>query len=465
MRPRLVAGVLAVAMVASLGIAFRPVAEPASAGETRTHEALVPAWSARRLPLDLADAIGAMRLPQEVEQALGGSQACFVLEAGGQPVHVEDPREPLIPASTLKLLTGVAAIEVFGPDHRFETTAVVSGSGDTVDRLWIVGGGDPVLSTGEYAAHVRRQALTHERPVSALEALADQIVASGVRRVTGGVVGDATRHSDAATLPSWKPDYIRDRDITYLSALTVNGGFASWVPATETAPDPAVLAASELARLLVERGVVVEGELARGAAPEGARQVGRVVSPPVSDLVAAMVRESNNLIAEILVREIGLARDRNPTTEGGTAAIEAVLSELGVPMEGVDLADGSGLSRSNRATCGATMEALRLGRSEKFAAVDEGLAVAGRSGTLRRRLVGTDLEGKLRAKTGSLNSVVGLVGVYEREPQLRFAMLANGEFGYLDGVRIQEGVARVLARYPFTVDPAVLGPPPARRNG
>lgn len=143
--------------------------------------------------------------------------------------------------------------------------------------------------------------------------------------------------------------------------------------------------------------------------------------------------------------------------------MEEALADLGIPMEGVELADGSGLSRSNRATCAATFAALRVARQARFRAVDDGLAVAGRSGTLRRRLVGTPVEGRLRAKTGSLDGVVGLVGVFERRPELRFAMLANGSFGYVRSVQIQEAVAGVLARYPFSADPAVLAPPPARR--
>lgn len=441
----------------ALGLRPEPVPEPAGPAPVP----VVPVWSARRLPEALADAVGAARLPLRLHEILDEADSCFVMREGRNLTFSLDPAEPKIPASTQKLLTGAAALAVLGPDHRFETTVLRAG-----DRLHLVGGADPVLAESAYKVSLDEEGLTRGHPVTPLEDLADAVVAAGVRRAPGGVVGDASRHTGPPTVPTWRPTYITDHDISYLSALTVNGGWSAWDPRKETAADPAAYAASELARLLAERGVEV-GPGRSGRAPAGAAEVARVQSPPLADLVTAMIRESDNLTAELLVREVGLARRGEGTTEAGTGAVVEVLRELGIDGSGLSLLDGSGLDRGNRATCGSVLGALDLRHRPEYAALDEGLARAGETGTLYKRFLGTALVGRLRAKTGSLKDVVGLVGVLEDRagdrPDLTFALMANGTGPFTQGVAIQDRVAETLDAYPFpSADAAVLAPPPAR---
>lgn len=467
MRSRLSAGLLGVASLGALVLGLRPVGTPAAAGATPVPE--VPVWSARRLPELLADAVGAARLPARLHEVLDAADSCFVMREGETLTFVLDPAEPKIPASTQKLLTAAAALAVLGPDHRFTTRVLADGrpAGGTAQRLYLVGGGDPLLMVAGYKAFLDRDPLTRGHPATPLEELADAVVAAGVRNVSAGVLGDASRHSGPPTVPTWRSTYITDHDISYLSALTVNGGWSAWEPSKVTASDPAASAASELARLLGERGVTVGGGVSSGRAPAGVREIARVQSAPLAEIVTAMVRESDNLIAEILTREIGVAVKREGTTEAGTAAVVETLAGLGIDVSGVSLVDGSGLDRGNRATCGATLAALDLGERDGFSALDSGLAVAGRTGTLHRRFKGGDLEGRLRAKTGSLRDVVGLVGVLEGRadgrPDLRFSLMANGPAVASGGAAIQEEVAEILDAYPFpSADPAVLAPPSAR---
>lgn len=464
-RQRTAAAILGLAAAAGLGLGLRPVAEP----EAQPFEAVpvVSAWSARRFPVTLSETVGNLRLPQEVDGAVEGSDACFVIRAETEDVYVRDRTMPLTPASTQKLLLGAAVLSVLGPDHRLETRVVAPDTeGSSVDRLWLVGGGDPFLMTADYAEFLDDNPLTVGHPRTPLEALADDVVASGVEEVTGGIVGDASRHSGAPTVPTWKDSYITDHNVSFLSALTVNGGWSEWEPSRVTAPDPAVEAAEELAELLRDRGVTVEGEIATGEAPSGAERVAAVESPSVTQMVMALIRESDNLVAELLLRELAVADGREGTTPAGASVVTEALERLGVNVEGVRLRDGSGLDRNNRATCGATMGALELRHQDEFAAIDEGLAVAGISGTLHRRLEETPLEGTLRAKTGSLDGVVGLVGVLDRPRPLVFSMLANGEFSSAEGSDIQDEIAHVLHDYPFTFpDPEVLAPPSARPAG
>lgn len=451
--------------VVSLFFGLRPVTE--ASAPAPTHEPRVAAWSARRLPHALSDTVGDVKLPVRVEEAVGAHSSCVVMRRASEAVLVRSPETPLIPASTQKLLVGAAALAVFGPDHRFQTEVVAAAGpdGSSVPRLWLVGGGDPVLMVEEYAAHLEARPATRGHAVTPLERLADEVVATGIRRVGRGIVGDATRHSDGHTIPTWKPSYIVDHDVSFISALTVNGGWLRWDPVIETATEPARYAAAELARLLEARGVEVEGEAASGAAPHQRTTVARVQSPPVSELVITMIRESDNLVAEVLTREIGLAANGEGTTAAGTVAIRDALGDLGIDVTGLSLTDGSGLDRNNRATCAVGIGVLDLMRSdERFRALDVGLAVAGRSGTLHRRFEGSPLEGKLRAKTGSLAGVVGLVGVLDVDPQRSFALLVNGDFGVAAGARMQDAIASVVGAFPFEgADPDLLGPPPARR--
>lgn len=467
MASRVPAAVFGAVALVSTGFGLRPEETP-SVGIDRPVP-VVAAWSARRVPQALADAVGAAKLPVRLHAVLDEADACFVMREGRTLTFSMDPAEPKIPASTQKLLTGAAALAVLGPDHRFETTVLAPSKprAGVVSRLYLVGGADPVLMVGAYRASLDEDPLTTGHPVTPLEDLADALTAAGVRDVQGPIVGDASRHSGGLTVPSWRSTYISDHDIAYLSALTVNGGWSAWEPAKVTAADPGANAASELARLLGERQVAVAGGGTSGAAPRDAVEIASVQSPPLAELVAAMIRESDNLMAELLVREIGLARAGEGTTEAGTKEIVEVLRELDIDVDGVSLIDGSGLDRGNRATCGSALGALDLRGDDRFAALDAGLAIAGRTGTLHKRFDGTPLEGRLRAKTGSLNDVVGLVGVLEGRaagrPDLSFALMANGTGSSANGSALQEAIAETLDAYPFpSADPSVLGPPAAR---
>lgn len=462
---RLTAAVLAALSAGSLFLGFRT--PEASGAVPVTHDPLVAGWSGRRVPVALADAVGAVQLPLRVDAALGPHDACAVLRRGDENLLVRDPGRSLIPASTQKLFTGLAALEVLGPDHHFVTRVFATGrSGASVERLWLLGGGDPLLMTREYAEFLDDRPLTRGHPATPLDELAAEIRSAGVERVEGGIVGDASRHADALTVPTWKASYIDDQNVTHLAALTANGGFSQWEGVRLTAPDPAANAAAALQGLLEEGGVEFGGDAASGAVPEGAAPIASVSSPPLRDVVAAMIRESDNLVAELLLREIGLAAAGEGTTAAGGEAVVAALDGLGMPVEGVTLVDGSGLDRGNRATCAATLAALELSMREPFRAVDEGLAVAGETGTLHRRFEGTDLEGVLRAKTGTLAGVVGLVGLLDETPEVRFSLIANGDFGVAEGSQIQDRLSFAVDAFPFEgADPVLLSPPPAERVG
>jgi D-alanyl-D-alanine carboxypeptidase/D-alanyl-D-alanine-endopeptidase (penicillin-binding protein 4) len=162
-----------------------------------------------------------------------------------------------------------------------------------------------------------------------------------------------------------------------------------------------------------------------------------------------MVRSSDNYTAELLVRELAVRAGTVPgTTEAGVAELPAALAERDVSTAGVTFTDGSGLDRNNRLTCATLDDALAVARTDPDArSVDTGLAVAGASGTLVDRFLGTGLETRVRAKTGSLDGVTGLVGVVEGSRPIEFAMIANGEFSESGGFALQVRTGAALAAF------------------
>jgi D-alanyl-D-alanine carboxypeptidase/D-alanyl-D-alanine-endopeptidase (penicillin-binding protein 4) len=374
-------------------------------------------------------------------------------------VYAHDAAAALIPASTVKLLTAITALTVLGPEFRFETRAVLAAApaDGVVDRIVLVGGGDPLLSTPEYAAAVDEEPISRGNPTTSMADLADAIVASGVRSVPGGIAFDDSRHDDLRVLPSWRPSYLGE-SIGPLGALEVNGGIVDW-NADIAADDPGRHAADELARLLSERGVTVGaprervGEYADGPSVN-------VTSVPLTEIVGEMLSSSDNLTAELLVREIGLAARGEATTAAGTEVVLAQLDEFGLDTTGVVILDGSGLSRDTRVTCALLDASLALTDRPELASARTGLSVAGTRGTLATRLGGTPLEGRLFAKTGTLDGVSGLAGFVEVLTPLRFAYLANGSFSEQSAYALREEVATVLSRYPDVPPADVLVPLP-----
>lgn len=453
--------VLVLASAACLGVGLYAPSEATAAGRGRP--LATPVWSPRRLPQPIVDLVSARRLQTQLDAQLAGTDACVVVDGSAGTIASRIPRQPLAPASTVKLLTATAALATLGADFKYETDAVAAAppTGGTVDRLWLVGAGDPVLSTPDYETFLQSEARSRGDATTSMAALADAIVAHGVKRVTGGVQGSDTRYEQLRYLPAWKPNYRTDGEVGPLGALTVNAGLTEWRGKSTPADDPAVYAAAELTRLLIERGVAVAGLPGHADPPANATKVASVASPPLADIVGAMLRSSQNLTAELLVREVGARVSNQGTTAAGTQAIGAKLAALGLPTEGLVMLDGSGLARDDRATCALLLGALRLGARPDFAALWTGLPVAGERGTLAPSFVGTPLQGKLRAKTGSLDGVTGLVGLLDVKTHLEFSLLANGPFPEAAGIGLRQQVALTISGYPDGPPAQALVPVPA----
>jgi D-alanyl-D-alanine carboxypeptidase/D-alanyl-D-alanine-endopeptidase (penicillin-binding protein 4) len=451
---RLVAGALVLGAV--LALVFALSGGSGGSDAAATPSGATPLWSARRVPQVLVEGVGAQHLQAAMSFAAGGAGNCFEVTEGDTVLASENPDTPILGASTQK------ALAALGPDFTYVTRTVAPGGAadGTVDKLYLVGAGDPVLSTDEYVTALKQGKWTGTDVTTSMEALADAIVAKGVKRIPGGVVGDDSRYDDQRYLPTWKPEYRTGGDIGPMGALTVNDGLSS-VSRKTLADDPALNAAQTLTALLTARGVQV-GTPSHGTAPGGAAEVASVTSPPLKDIVASMLTSSDNNTAELLVKELGVHDSKQGTTAAGVAAVKARLLALGLPAEQLALVDGSGLDRGNRITCNLLVRTLGLAATRpQFAAIVLGLPVAGQSGTLIDQMTGTPLAGKLRAKTGSLQGVAALTGLVETGPALRFAFIDTGDFAEGAAPAIRLKLASIIGTFPDAPPADTLVPAPA----
>ncbi|MDP9387721.1 MAG: D-alanyl-D-alanine carboxypeptidase/D-alanyl-D-alanine-endopeptidase [Actinomycetota bacterium] len=302
---------------------------------------------------------------------------------------------PLTPASTQKLFTAVAALAALGPDAKLETAVRAHGivaDGRLQGDLVLVGGGDPSLRS---------------RGAHSLDTLAAQVSAAGIRRVAGDLVGDESRFDAARTAPGWL-DWHVPQIIGPLSALAVDANRhrrdAAYVA------DPVVGNLRLFRAALARHGVAVEGADVGGRATPDAAVVASLRSAPLTSLVAEMLTRSDNLAAELLLKEVGFRQRGVGSTAAGVDAATEALRGLGLSLGGT-AADGSGLSRHDRRSPREWRELLQAAVAQPWGeAFMAGLPVAGRTGTLVGRFKGTRLEGTLRAKTGRILEARALSG-------------------------------------------------------
>jgi D-alanyl-D-alanine carboxypeptidase/D-alanyl-D-alanine-endopeptidase (penicillin-binding protein 4) len=381
------------------------------------------AGAAQRAPLSLR-LEQALRAPHVSAAASGAA----VLDLStGRAVFTHNPSLPLLPASNEKLAVTYAALTALGPAFRIETD--VLGEGRQDGTLWtgnlvLKGYGDPTLSS------------------AGLASLARQVRAAGIRRVAGRVVGDETWFDAQRTSPGWKAAFYIEESPP-LSALIVDRGrVGGW-----TSHNPALAAAQLFRKALVRVGVRIAGGAVLGAAAPTATIIGSVDSPTIAAIVDFMDHESDNFTAEMLVKELGAVHTDRGTTAAGVGVVTGLLTQAHVPMQGVRIVDGSGLSLLDRMTAGALVSLLSVMwndpgvRPELLAA----LPVAGRSGTLADRMRHTAATGVVRAKTGTTDNASALSGYVG--DRYAFSVLENGwPVSYSSARVAQDRFATVLAR-------------------
>jgi serine-type D-Ala-D-Ala carboxypeptidase/endopeptidase (penicillin-binding protein 4) len=367
--------------------------------------------------------------------ALGSSVSALVADpATGQVLMSEHGTQLMTPASTTKLATSLAALAVLGGDHTFSTRVV---RGATADSIILVGGGDPTLAVNPFPAGSYPQPAT----LSSLAAsTARALIAQGHRSVSLGY--DTSLYTGPGLAPGWSGSYISSGDVTDIVPLEVDQGRLTGAGQPEDsddpynlqprATDPAAQAAGSFATLLGTDGIHVSGTPQTQTAPADATQIARVASLPVAAMVAQLLQESNNVIAENLARQVALATGQPASFSGAAQAVSRELGRLGI-SGGLHLVDGSGLSPDDAIAPGTLVKVLELAVARpSLRPLLAGLPVAGFSGTLSAGesvfsgIGGAGL-GSVRAKTGNLGTVASLAGlVYDKSGSvLVFAIMAD----------------------------------------
>jgi serine-type D-Ala-D-Ala carboxypeptidase/endopeptidase (penicillin-binding protein 4) len=343
----------------------------------------------------------------------------------GEVVYGQNDALALAPASVEKLAVTLAALRDLGPSYRFRTQ--VAGRGREVGGTWegnlfLVGSGDPTLDLRD------------------VDALAHKLATRGITRVEGRVLGDEHRFDTERGGPGWKPSFVGIESAP-LSALAVRG------VALRTTNSSDFAAAQAFRDALIRHGIRVTGVAGRGRAPLDALSLAYHRSARLSAIVREMNHESDNFVAEMLLKELGATMAGRGSTAAGRHVVRAALAEAGVPLDGVRLADGSGLSLRDRLTARALVAILESGSTDPAFrdAFISSLSVAGMSGTLQHRLVKRPTRGLVRAKTGTTNEACALAGFVGTK--YVFAILQNGSpVDYWSARVAQDRFVTVLAR-------------------
>jgi serine-type D-Ala-D-Ala carboxypeptidase/endopeptidase (penicillin-binding protein 4) len=357
--------------------------------------------------------------------ARGRTAAIAVDLRSGQTVFAQNADVSLLPASVEKLGISFTALHVLGPSFRFHTEVV--GVGTRTGRAWsgnllLIGFGDPTLTRAD------------------LNRLARRVAATGIRRVEGRVLGDDTYFDTRRDALGWKPSYL-GIESRPLSALSVGGLSFAGVNGSAAA------AARAFTEVLESRGIAVDGRPGAGRAPADAFPIAFDLSQRLEHIVPLMTADSDNFVAEMVLKEIGATFAERGSTASGAQVVRSTLAGAGVALAGVRIADGSGLSRFDRFTVRALADILRAGAADPSIGdvFVSSLAVAGVSGTLKARLGTRPTRGRVHAKTGTTNRASALAGLVRN--RYVFAILHNGSpVPYWSARAAQDRFVTVLAR-------------------
>jgi serine-type D-Ala-D-Ala carboxypeptidase/endopeptidase (penicillin-binding protein 4) len=391
---------------------------------------------------------------------------------------------PHTTASTMKVLTSVLALSTLGPQYRFQTDVLTSGTitnGTLTGDLILRGDGDPSLSTRFFG----------RSPDAAMDSLAQRVVKAGVREVTGRVIGDATAFEARSIPVGWHPRILQDSYAGRVSALALNEGIV-WVtvrpttrgqpaevvlePATAAIPlrasvrtvagasaplrftrtaagitatgsigvdagpksysyiveDPSSFTTGAFLSALRRNGVQVAGGITMARMPAAATPLTAWQSAPLETLVTVMNRESVNPMAEQVYRAAarGAARQATGTAASADSAIRSLMQRtVGIRADAIRTTDGSGLSQLDRVSPRAMVQILGYADRAPWGQLfHASLPLAGESGTLRNRMIATMAQTNLHAKTGTTNEVLALAGyVTARNGELlAFTTMYNG---------------------------------------
>lgn len=362
--------------------------------------------------------------------------SCYTILIDGQVVADVRGDAPLVPGFAQLLATAHTALEVLGPEYRFETRVMAvdppSEEGVIGGNLYLIGSGDPVFMSFSYAQGFRPVLAAR----TAIEELADAVVAAGVTEIRTSVVGVERRYDRERGLPGWPASVFEDGIVGPLSALQLDDGFAERAAANGgvaiPSEDPSGLAAARFDDLLEARGVSIQG-LARGDREDeeipDLVTIASVQSAPLREIVFQMLAVNDASAAEMLMKEIGVAFRQSGTTRAGAEAVQFTLNGLGVDLV-VAPRDGSSLDPVSASSCSV------LARTAAGIPLDHPTAVAAPSydlpGVYDAAFRDLEIDADLRLVGGARGDVASFVAMtVDDGPQVVISSIVNRSGGTL----------------------------------
>ncbi len=383
----------------------------------------------QKIPQDKIDELSAkidsICLPLK---SAGIKVSCKVVHADFNKVLYElDPEMGMIPASITKIVVGVTAYAKLGANYQIPTIIYTDDNnikdGSIDGNLYIKGYGDPDLNSGD------------------VQVLAEELNKLGIKQITGNIVADESYFDNVYktlsgvykgdTGPSYWP---------YVSALCLDKTYG------------AISTANLLSGDLSALGINVQGTVIAGNTPGGAKELVQV-SHSIYDVLSYMLKESDNHSAITIFKLLGAKYRNQPASlEDAQEVINSFLTELGVDRYSYEILEGSGLTRYNKVNAEMYMKMLKYMYDDRFLFdyFMNSLSIAGKDGTLRKRMIGTEAEGNVYAKTGTINSVSALSGyVIDKDSEiLMFYVVMNGFGGNAGEMRAaQDDVCITLAGF------------------
>jgi D-alanyl-D-alanine carboxypeptidase/D-alanyl-D-alanine-endopeptidase (penicillin-binding protein 4) len=351
----------------------------------------------------------------------GGASSLYVFDAtAGKPVCARAAGRPRPLASNMKLFTTSTALTRLGPQSRIATTLKSEGgidrNGVLHGNLYLVGGGDPALGVPAFYRRYLGGLGTN------IYVLKNELREAGLKAVTGRLYADDSVFDRLRGVAD--SGYATSPEIGPLSGLSFDSGYSS-PSAASFSSDPALSAAATLDTALREAGVRLSPGVALRTAPPLSTELASVESPPLTAIVNTTDVYSDNFFAEMLIKLLGARFGGAGTTAAGAAVVERFARSHG---SGVHAVDGSGLTRSNRAS---PRQIVSLLDSIKGTSAGEELiqdmALAGHEGTVADRMHGTAAYGRCRTKTGTLTGVSNLSGYcFNRDGKLMIFSILMG---------------------------------------
>ncbi|VXB96127.1 D-alanyl-D-alanine carboxypeptidase/D-alanyl-D-alanine-endopeptidase [Citricoccus sp. K5] len=384
----------------------------------------------------------------------------------GELLYDQGADTAVVPASAVKILTAVAALEVLGPEHRYTTAAVGMPAGPEGTAVVLEAGGDVMLGTGANADEANGRAGLGTLALRTAEALQAQGTTGTV-----SVQLDDSGYEGPSASPDWSSDIVSSGNASAVQPMATYGGRAVPSRDTDRLHDPALYAAEVFRDQLAAHAqtlgldITLAAETSRVPAETAAAEptstesasaepispgltspapaspgieLASVQSAPLAEQMAYMLQTSDNQVAEATGRNLALAAGAPGSFAGAAQTIKETLADLEVDTTGMALVDASGLSGKNLVSAAQLTAAMQVATTAPdLEAAVTGLPVAGEQGTLEQRMVGTDAAGNVQAKTGTLSSVASLTGTVQTEDgrTLLFSFVANNQPGVLTNAR------------------------------